>query len=112
MTVSLARRAGTTAAISAAALGLVFAATVPASAHGVTTNYNNACMGDPNSLIAGNVHQPLQAHSMSVAHSSSTPGTYTIQWRWRNRHQSESIEPRIQDRSGDLHVCVHRLRDG
>ncbi|MDI9902511.1 hypothetical protein QM716_21880 [Rhodococcus sp. IEGM 1409] len=79
MTVSLARRAGTAAAISAAACGLVLAATVPASAHNVTTNYNNACMGDPVSLIAGNVHQPLQAHSMSVAHSSSTPGTYTIQ---------------------------------
>ena len=64
MTVSLARRAGTTAAISAATLGLVFADTMPASAHNVTTNYNNACMGDPNSLIAGNVHQTLQAHSM------------------------------------------------
>lgn len=79
MSTSVVRRSSIGVIASAAAAGLALAVAAPASAHNLTTTFNNACMGDPVSAIAGNVHQPLESYSMTVNHSTATPGVYTIQ---------------------------------
>ena len=63
-------------AIPAAVAGLVLAATVPASAHTTTTNFNSACVGIPNSTSVDPV-PTTAAHSVTVTHPVAN--TYNIQ---------------------------------